>query len=116
MLELNSDFVDLIYKEVVCYAMLCYIGSLGVDDSSTNRLGSSVGRVSRMYGVVPGSIPGLAFSFSSYRLIVIVVVSTRRGQNVCTLTATDRGTVSSLDELRRSQQNSARLAKEGRSN
>ena len=42
VLELNSDFVGLIYKEVVCYAMLCYIGSLGVDDSSTNRLGSSV--------------------------------------------------------------------------
>ena len=35
-------------------------GVIEVDDSSTNRLPACD-------GVVPGSIPGLAFSFSSYR-------------------------------------------------
>ena len=40
--------------------------SVGVDDSSTNWLGSSVAERPACDGVVPGSIPGLAFSFSSY--------------------------------------------------
>ena len=40
--------------------------NVGVDDSSTNRLGSSVAERPACDGVVPGSIPGLAFSFSSY--------------------------------------------------
>ena len=39
---------------------------VGVDDSSTNRQGSSVAEHPACDGVVPGSIPGLAFSFSSY--------------------------------------------------
>ena len=46
------------------------VGSVGVDDSSTNRLGSSVAERPACDGVVPGSIPGLAFSFSSYRIEV----------------------------------------------
>ena len=34
---------------------------VGVEDSSTNRLGSSVVEYPACDGVVPGSIPGLAF-------------------------------------------------------
>ena len=43
-----------------------YVSLVGVDDSSTNRLDSSVAERPACDGVVPGSIPGLAFSFSSY--------------------------------------------------
>ena len=39
---------------------------VGVDDSSTNRPGSSVAGHSACDGAVPGSIPRLAVSFSSY--------------------------------------------------
>ena len=39
---------------------------VGVGDSSNNWLGSSVAERPARNGVVPGSIPGLAFSFSSY--------------------------------------------------
>ena len=51
------------------YELNCYknpVAGVGVDDSSTNWLGSSVAERPAMYGVVPVSIPGLAFSFSSY--------------------------------------------------
>ena len=41
---------------------------VGVDDSSNNRLGSSVAERPACNGVDPGSIPGLAFSFSSYEM------------------------------------------------
>ena len=36
---------------------------VGVGDPSNNRLGSSVGERLACYGVVPGSIPGLAYAF-----------------------------------------------------
>jgi hypothetical protein len=43
---------------------------VGVDDSSTDRLGSVVvARPSRIRDV-PGSIPGLAYLFSSYACMV----------------------------------------------
>ena len=54
------------------------VGSVGVDDSSTNRLGSSVAERPACDGVVPGSIPGLAFSFSSYRIEVSEPISVQR--------------------------------------
>jgi hypothetical protein len=43
------------------------VGRVGVDDSSTNRLGRLVVRAPSRIWEVPGSIPGLAFLFSSYR-------------------------------------------------
>src|SRR5258706_10062860 len=37
----------------------------------TYRLGSSVGERLACHGVVPGSIPGLAYSFLFYRFVVL---------------------------------------------
>ena len=51
--------------------------SVGVDDSPTNRLGSSVAEHPAC-GVVPGSIPGPAFSFSSWILLLLLFDIRRR--------------------------------------
>ena len=74
-----ESMIRSVFDAMGTYTREMEVVGLGVGDSSNNWLGSSVAERPARNGVVPGSIPGLAFSFSSYSGDIVVRLKTGIG-------------------------------------